>query len=175
MGRSKACRRSLCDPDVGVASRQPQVVVPLMLGPLFRHPRRTPTCGVLALLIALASARAGTEVSRSQPTEPAPAPAPAAWRPGRLAPIGVEKGRARFEVPTPEPGSRTLVIVSALSKEPGPFSIRLSARSALHANPPVVAAGEPVRAPVLPPARLAPIPAPVTGLPPRERTFHLMT
>ena len=42
-----------------------------------------------------------------------------AWQTGRPVPIAVNSGRARFTVPTPRPASRTLVIVSALSRASG--------------------------------------------------------
>jgi hypothetical protein len=86
----------------------------------------------------------------------------------------VNAGRAAFAVATPGASSRTLVVVSSLAKSPGPFPIRLTARSATSARVPIPANDGPRRAPNLTTAPLAPIAEPVSGIPARERTFHLM-
>lgn len=90
-------------------------------------------------------------------------------------PIAVARGQAGFDIPTPTRGSRTLVIVSALSRAAGPFPIRLAARSATSLDPPRLADDGPTRGPtpVEPPPAPAPAPTAVL-LPPGERTFHLM-
>jgi hypothetical protein len=41
-------------------------------------------------------------------------------------PVAVQAGRAVFDVPTSGPGLRTLVVVSALAREAGPFEVRLN-------------------------------------------------
>jgi hypothetical protein len=75
----------------------------------------------------------------------------------------------------PEPGSRTLVIVSALARGPGPFPIRFSSRPTSMVRPPVLATAAAGRREVrLKPVAPAPTP-PVARQPPAvERTFHLM-
>jgi hypothetical protein len=44
-----------------------------------------------------------------------------------VTPIEVIKGRASFDLPSGSQGSKTLVIVSALAREAGPFAVRLTA------------------------------------------------
>ena len=44
-------------------------------------------------------------------------------------PVGVKSGRAVFDVPTPGRGSKTLVVVSSLAREAGPFDVCLKATS----------------------------------------------
>jgi hypothetical protein len=99
----------------------------------------------------------------------------AGWRPGRAVPVAVEGGRAGFEIPTPTPGTRALVIVSALSRAPGPYPIRLAARPATRVDPPRLADDGPRLGPRPegPPPAPSP-PPPGVLLPPGERTFHLM-
>jgi hypothetical protein len=98
------------------------------------------------------------------------------WLAGRPVAIKTTAGLARFVVPTPSAGSRTLVIVSALSRSGGPFPIRVSARQV---DPKRVAAPSiedegPRRPPALSPQPLAPVAAPVNTQPPRKRGFQLM-
>ncbi len=122
----------------------------------------------LAVAAFLATARAGSV----EPTGATPAPAP--WPDGRPVAVEVRRGRATFDVPTAGPGSRTLVIVSALAKGPGPFPVRLLARSADRARPPEVAAERPPRPPILDGPRPGPIPPPSAATPPADRTFFVM-
>jgi hypothetical protein len=93
-------------------------------------------------------------------------------------PIAVTGGQARFVVPTPGAGARTLVIVSALSRDAGPFPIRLEARAVDGAGAGASApALEPAGIPSLPDLKTGPLPTapvPAVGIPPRWRTFHLM-
>src|SRR3954465_4482765 len=85
---------------------------------------------VVAVMVALAGVRAGS-------VDPSPSvPGWGSWQAGKPVPIGVAGGRATFEVPCSGPGSRTLVIVSALAKGPGPFAIRLAARGSTGADGP---------------------------------------
>jgi hypothetical protein len=96
------------------------------------------------------------------------------WQAGQPVPIAVTRGHAELDVPTPEPGSRTLVIVSALTRASGPFSIRLSARPTTRARATARAPEAPGREVRLKPVALAPIPEVERRFPPGERTFHLM-
>ncbi|MGE5754644.1 MAG: hypothetical protein ACM35G_02840 [Planctomycetaceae bacterium] len=121
----------------------------------------------VALGLAMLTIRAGSE-------DASPAASGPVWREGHPVPIAVAAGRATFEVATPRPGSRTLVVVSALAKAAGPFPIRLTARSAALARAPTPATDGPRRAPQLATPPLAPIAEPVAGVPARARTFHLM-
>ncbi len=100
------------------------------------------------------------------------------WLAGVPRPIAVRGGRSTFRVATPRPSSETLVVVSALSRSPGPFSIRLTARPATRAEIPPPADDGPQREPLpyvpVPPPRSD---APTNSnfrLPPDERVFHVM-
>ncbi len=120
------------------------------------------------MMVALAGERAGSVDSSPN------APGTVAWQAGHPVPIAVKGGRATFEVPSPGPRSQTLVIVSALSQQPGPFAIRLSARGVTGmsgSGSPTAVTGD---APRL--ERRAPTPVldPVAGSPPGVRTFHLL-
>jgi hypothetical protein len=140
-----------------------------MLGLLLQRPvvKQSGVAAAVALGVALLTGRAGSEDAK-------PAASGSVWREGHPVPIAVAAGRATFEVATPRPGSRTLVVVSALAKTAGPFPIRLTARSATLAHVPILATDGPRRAPHLATPPLAPITEPVAGVPARERTFHLM-
>ena len=97
----------------------------------------------------------------------------AAWPVGTPRAIAVKAGAARFVVPSGAIGSRTLVVVSSLSRKPGAYPIRVSARPA---DRPEVAAladdGPRGHARILPPpvVRAGPV---ATVHPPEARTFHL--
>jgi len=140
--------------------------------------------GSLAWVWAM-TGRPGTR--RLAAASPAPSGLTAAqgsgWDVGRAVPVPVAGGLAEFTVPTPGPGSRTLVIVSALARSAGPFPVRLDARPAdpgavspLPSSSPTAPAFSPNRFPraVPPTPALPPEADPVGGLPPRERTFHLL-
>ena len=141
-----------------------------MLGLLVRRigRRSAQTLMILVFMVALVAVYAGPEgsnrVGGSSKTEKA-------WHP---VPIAVAGGRATFEVPCAGPGSQTLVIVSALSKGPGPFAIRLTARGATGVRGPGPSTVGTRDAPR--PERPAPTPSPdpVAGWPPGVRTFHLL-
>jgi len=98
------------------------------------------------------------------------------WQSGIPVAIAVREGRATFRVATPQPASEVLVVVSALARSRGPFSLALSARPASRADVPALAddgpAAVPKRKPAAPPQLAACEPAP--GLPPRDRLFHMM-
>lgn len=102
------------------------------------------------------------------------------WQVGVARSIAVQDGRARFRVPAPGPTSQTLVIVSTLARESGPFPVRLTARFArTTVNPEPVDDGprrSPRPADPIPTRKQvrAPSPPSFDRLPPRERTFHMM-
>jgi len=96
------------------------------------------------------------------------------WRAGRPLAIEVRSGRTIFEVPTANPGSRTLVIVAPIFRGKGPFPIRLTARPVDRARPPTLAtafADQPPRWDAAAPGAIPPL---ASAWPPAERTFHLM-
>ena len=145
-----------------------------MLGSVLKSPLGRRSGVAAALAIALLTGRAGSDDSNSNSAATRKPKAGATWREGEAVPIEVLAGRAAFEVAAPKPGSRTLVIVSALSKNPGPFPVRLVARPTARAQAPALAAEGPRGAPNLAIPPLAPIAPPVSALPPRARTFHLL-
>lgn len=104
--------------------------------------------------------------------------ASAFWRAGVVRPIAVQSGRAIFRVATSGPRSETLVVVSALSRSPGPYPIRLTARPATRSEVPRLADDGPAQHAAHPdPARHETSPGRepgAAGLPPAERTFHMM-
>ena len=78
---------------------------------------------LLAPLVAvLVGVQAGTSDRRVE------RPVESSWSPGVPVSIPVRNGRATFRVPSGGPGSECAVIVSALSRAPGPFAIRLEAQ-----------------------------------------------
>ncbi|WP_165071409.1 hypothetical protein [Paludisphaera rhizosphaerae] len=97
-----------------------------------------------------------------------------AWTPGRPTPIAVHDGVASFSAPNDGEGGDLLVVVSSLSREAGPFPLRLSARSAESAQPPEIAAPGIERRPTLAPFRPDPEPAPPPAAPASRRDFHIM-
>jgi len=143
-------------------------------------PLRRLRVALVALLLTLGGvARDGSKGSGVRPARAG------VWQTGRPVAIAARAGRARFTIPTPGPGARTLVVVSSLATAAGPYPIRLAARSV---NPEGAATTEteaetetgtePQRgaSPPSPPARpLPPVRAPVGTVPPAHRTFHLMT
>src|SRR4051812_32323126 len=141
-----------------------------MLGLLVRRTsRRTAqTLLILMFMVALVAVHAGPDASNRGAVRTA---SEKAWQ---LVPIAVSGGKAEFQIPSGEDKSQTLVIVSALSKEPGPFPVRLMARAAS-------GVGEATRARVGPTVAHrprqpfpTPIPDPAGAWPPGQRTFHLM-
>ena len=125
------------------------------------------TAAVLALVVGVRAVSNGSGTA---------AGVPAVWKTGQPVPIAAPGGFARFVVPTPHPGSRTLVVVSALSRGVGPFPIRLNAKAVdpARVTPPAKDIEGPRRAPALTAAPLPAADAPATGSPPPERTFHVM-
>jgi hypothetical protein len=102
--------------------------------------------------------------------------AEAFWKVGKSAPIAVHDGRANVRVPTPEPGSEVLVVVSSLARSRGPVPIQLTARPASAASCPELVDDGPLLA-RLPIAAAAPERAkstPPPGLPAAERVFHML-
>jgi hypothetical protein len=137
-----------------------------MLRPLDRS--RPSALGLLAIVLILASSRGGASDTGGPIASMEP------WPTGRSVAIEVKGGKASFDIPTPSPGARTLVIVSALAKQGGPFPIRLIARSADKSKSIGRAVGAAVRSPKRDLPNLGPVPDPVVGLPPARRTFHLL-
>lgn len=124
---------------------------------------------LLPLLIAMiAGIQAGTDDGLFEPSEVGP------WRPDVPVSIRVHDGRATFRMPSTGPGSEYAVIVSSMSRSPGPFPVHLSASSAEQASIPETIPAEAVR----------PLPKPMdhpatrTPVPPRQpasrRDFHMM-
>lgn len=131
-------------------------------------PRRLPR-RLVGEVLALATLAMPTAVAVAPGAE-----AEAGWEVGKAVPIPVVGASARFEAPTPRPGSRALLIVSSLAREPGPFAVRVSARAADAAHDPgPVSDG--TRPNPGPPATVPEAPeGPEPGVPPHERTFHMM-
>ena len=131
-------------------------------------------CGgaaVLGLILSVGWART-TEPAKSAAHEQA------FWRVGKPVPIAVRQGRATFRAPAASPGSELLVVVSATSRETGPFSIKLAARPARSAAIPAIAddgvpaCGKTCLREQRP--REATERARAHVDPPRERTFHML-
>lgn len=133
-----------------------------------RYCRLAAWAGVAALAV-LTRARAGS-------AEEPEAAAAGLWKPGQPVPIAVAGGRTEFDVPTPQAGSKTLVIVSALARGAGLFPMRLTALPARRVGPAPLADDGPRRLAerVAPGALAAAAPLGAPRLPPGERTFHLM-
>jgi hypothetical protein len=171
-----------------------------MLGARHPNPRLAQHATIVGavLLVALTALRAGPgseppvrrppATAASAPASPAVAagcdgpvvpphlkpPQPAQWRPGKAVPIAVRQGRAEFDVATTRPGSRTLVIVSAMARGAGPFPLRLDVQPARAAHAPALAP-QPLRRDVrLKPVALGPPPEVEHRTPASQRTFHLM-
>ena len=93
-------------------------------------------------------------------------------------PVPVESGKAAFDVAASEVDSRTLVIVSALSRQTGPFSVSLKAQGIATEN--AKSWGDAVDSPSsVGSNRLGPLapytlPAPTTRPPVPSRKFHLL-
>jgi len=116
-----------------------------------------------ALVVGVASRSGGAEAGGA-----------AGWEVGGPVPVAVKGGRTRFAVPTAGQGSRVLVIVSTLAREPGPFAIRLAARAAAGADRPERADDGPARPPVVRGGAAGAARAAEPGMPPGARSFHLM-
>ncbi len=121
--------------------------------------------GLVLVLIRGASVGSGTRAIE-----------PGVWQTGRPLAIATRQGQARFTVPTPVSGSRTLVIVSALSRGAGPYPIRVAARSIDPGTlgAPAIEPDGPRHAPGIVSRSLPVLSEPVKTLPPKARTFHLM-
>ncbi len=122
----------------------------------------------LLILISLASGEVREAVGSPPPDSAT------SWRVGDAVPIAVAQGKATWEIPTAGPSSKSLVIVSALSPSPGPYSIRMTARAASEARPPRLADDGPRRAPIHHPLEVRPEPPSPAHRPAATRTFHLM-
>jgi hypothetical protein len=156
--------------------------------------RRWASLVTLAVLVGLTRVRAGSEgferttpvtstpTGRPDPsragTGSGPGPQAPPWRAEGPVPIAVREGVADFDIPSagPSASNKTLVIVSALARTPGPFAVRLTGRPVERAQvrPPTLAHEVPRREVRLKPVAI-PAPAPASRRPASaERTFHLM-
>jgi hypothetical protein len=96
------------------------------------------------------------------------------WKTGKPVAIAVRDGRATFRVPASSSGSETAVIVSSLSRAPGPFTITLKARPAGEPAIPEQALESPPRRPKLAAFRAEDVVSSATTQPASSREFHLM-
>lgn len=101
---------------------------------------------------------------------------PSYWRPGNPVPIRVTEGKASLVIPTPTPGSRTMLVVSALARSGGPFpiTVKATATKARALRPPEIEASTVRRTPELALCPLPAVPPPARTTPPTVRAFHLM-
>ena len=98
---------------------------------------------------------------------------------GVPVPIAVVDGEAKVDLPAagPELAARAMVVVSSLARGAGPFAVRLNARpvASTEVEPPALAVDGCREAPAGLIAGIVPISvAPAIGMPPGERSFHLM-
>jgi hypothetical protein len=123
---------------------------------------------IVALTFLLVSPGSGSTKPPdvSSPLDPRPTSHPIA--------VEVRSGRASFDIPTAGARSQTLVIVSALSRNRGPFPIQIQARRVEKTKPIELATERPIRRPKLAQATPSPAPPTVSGLPPSHRTFQLL-
>ena len=136
-------------------------------------PGRRTLRGLAAALVASTMAPRFSPAAASDAQRAPEAASP--WKTGELVPIEVRHGEAIFQAPSGATSGDLLVVVSALSPNPGPHHVELDARAvdAVAAPPPLAAEG-PIRRPALAPFRPAPD-APVSSrTPPPERYFHMM-
>ncbi len=97
------------------------------------------------------------------------------WRLGEPVAIAVRDGVAAFDVPADAPAGDLLVVVSSLSREAGPFPMRLSNRAVERATPVEIAPEAPARPPRLVAPAVAAEPEPPLLPPEPRRDFHIMT
>ena len=127
----------------------------------FRRLAWSALIGAMALGLAAQGRRAGAEGGT-------------AWEGGKPESIAVKGGRARFAVRTQGRDGKALVIVSALTPEPGPYAIRLAVRGVAAAERPERADDGPRRMPAPTGGPKAIPPAGEPGMPPGARSFRLM-
>ena len=127
---------------------------------------RFAAASVLAL-VAVASFAAARRANPEAPGESG------VWPVGVAQPIAVVAGKARFVAPSGATSARTLVIVSALAKNPGRYPIRITARSARRAEPPARADDGPATTPRPSPKLQVAPPVGPRSKPPETRTFYL--
>ncbi|MDG3007490.1 hypothetical protein [Paludisphaera mucosa] len=139
-----------------------------------RSGRRTLGASATALLaLGLATSETGLATGGDDRST-APAPVQAGWRPGEAVPIAVHEGVASFAAPNDGGSHELLVVVSSLSREAGPFPVRLSARAVDRATPPERAEASPGRTPTLAPFRPGSEPPRPSAAPEPHRDFHIM-
>ena len=96
------------------------------------------------------------------------------WREGARVAISVEGGKAQFDIPEMERDGSALVVVSSLSRQPGPFPIKLTASPTKQLRPLTLEAesrGKPRVTKLAKPRPQDPAP---DFPPPPERTFYLL-
>ncbi|MFO0907564.1 MAG: hypothetical protein U0794_04250 [Isosphaeraceae bacterium] len=125
----------------------------------------------LTVVMALLMGARGVMVGSSTRTDPS-----GIWVPGRAVPIEVDSGRAVARWSTPQPGSRAIMIVSALAQGASLFTVEAEAR---RIRPEQVDAPRLARDGARRPSQLARpalpgILPPPDSLPPRDRVFHLL-
>ncbi len=98
------------------------------------------------------------------------------WRSGQAVPIAAIGGHARFTVPTPNAGARTLVVVSSLARGAATYPIRVVTRdlAGSRVEAPALAIPERATPPELRIPKRAVVPPPSQTAPHHARTFHLM-
>ena len=96
------------------------------------------------------------------------------WKVGRPVPILVQSGRVQFVIPSRHQASKALVIVSALSRQHGPFSISLTSTTWDSARPVALGDDGAKRQPVAIERLSLREPVLRDQVPPASRSFHLL-
>jgi len=96
------------------------------------------------------------------------------WKEGATVPVSVTNGHAHFDVPEMDRGASVLVVVSSLSKQPGPYEVQMTARPTEILKPLSLANDGVKRSPAALASKPVTLPPPPDLSPPSERTFHLL-
>lgn len=128
---------------------------------------------VVALLLAVKTGSGGSEGNRLHDERAE------TWPVGAIVAVEVEGGKATFEVPTPEEGSKVLLIVSAMARTGGPFPTRLEARPSRGPEPhpsqePTSPQRQEIVRKTLPMPTPGEVPTPAVGMPPSDRDFSIL-
>src|SRR5262245_15407529 len=123
---------------------------------------------LVPLIVVLAGVQAGTSDRLARET------GEAIWQPNRPVGIAVRNGRATFSIPFAAPGSEAVVIVSALTRAPGPFPIHMQARKVETLTPAELVDAPPLQIRRLPVLNPEPIKECTSSFPARVRGFHVM-
>jgi hypothetical protein len=129
---------------------------------------RGPGLLLAQLLLVLVGARAGTPDHAPRRDSERP------WRTGLPLTVAVHDGQAKLRIPSRGVAAQTLVVVSSLSRLPGPFPICLKAGPASGAVVPEPTEATIPRRPTLPPFRPDAIRDSLRGQPATNRVFHMM-